>query len=330
MNVGKWSPVKIPDAFRQYTRKDEGSDDPRDSWDASRWDDPDARTLRERLKPNHGGQWLILGAVLLFGFGAMLWMTQFVPVASGNPWTLVAVAWPASLALAWVHGNERGFSRHRNLDWAFITTGRSVEALPGKFVDKFGNGDMQHIRFKLLKSRSYGGFQFRFLKLADLEANRDRLMNKAVASNRAPDSPAYLELPGPLTGENTNTVLGRVFGTHGGAMVYHDGGADVDLRITNPSNLDDDIASQVLEQLEILDKKVVPHLESEIQTLETLKQRYKTRAEQERDPELDRMFETVDRLTALVNRPRGRSGVSDEDSDVDEIRERAREQVNGQ
>jgi len=203
-----------------------------------------------------------------------------------------------------------------------------VRTLPGKFVGRFGNGDIQHAKFQIMKSRSYGAFRFQFLKLGDLEASRDQLMSKATGTNREPDSPARLLLPGPLTGENSDTVLGRVFGVHGGAVEYHDSGQETDMRVTNPATLDDDIASDVLSQLELYDQRIIPELKAEIRTVETQKNRYKQRAEAERDPELDRVFSAVDTMSSLIRRSPNR-GKSDDDGEVDEITERAREQVEG-
>jgi hypothetical protein len=327
--ISKWSPLRIPGAFRQSTDQTEGSDDPMDSWDASDWDDPDSGGWKQRLKPNHTGQWLILGAVFTVFVGVVLWLGQFFPLTHQNPWTLVAVFWPASLAVTYVKGREDGFLANSRLDWTFITTGRSVRVLPGKFVSRFGQGDIQHIKFTPLKSRVYGAFRFNFLKLGDLEADREHLMSKASGTNRGPDSDARLLLPGPLTGENTSTVLGRVYGVHGGAVEYHDSGQETDMRVTNPSTLDDDIAADVLNQLELYDHRIIPELKAEINTVETQKNRYKQRAEAERDPELDRVFSAVDTISSLLQRDGRRRNGSDEDGDVEEINERARERVEG-
>lgn len=325
--ISKWSPLRIPGAFRQYADDGgSGSGDPMDSWDASDWENPDEQGWKARITPNHAGQWLILGAVLLFAMGFILWIGQFSQATHQNPWTLVATLWPASLFGVYVYGRERGFQANQALDWTFITTGRSVRVLAGKFVERFGEGDVKHVKFTPIKTRSYGAFRFKTLKLGDLEANRDKLMSKATGSNRGPKDDARIELPGPLTGENTNTILGRVFGVHGGAVEFHDSGHEVDMRVTNPSTLDEDIAADVLSQLELFDQRIIPELKSEIQTVETQKNRYKQRAEAERDPELDRMFSAVDTMSQLINR-RGRSTSSDEDDEVDEITEKAREQV---
>lgn len=325
-DIRKWSPLRIPDAFRQHSSKTGGSDDPMDAWDASDWDDPDAEGWKQRLTPNHQGQWLILGAIALFAMGVVLWTGQFVPLTSRNPWTFVVTLWPASLLVVYVLGRETGFMRNQDLDWAFVTTGRTVRVLPGRFVERFGEGDVKHVKFALLKSRSHGAFNFNFLKLGDLEANRDKLMTKASGTNRGPDSPAHLLLPGALTGENTDTVLGTVFGVHGGAVEFHDGGSETDMRVTNPSTLDDDVAGDVLNRLELFDKRVIPMLKEQLQTVETQKNQYKQRAEAERDPELERMFQAMETVTDLVRRP-GRARGSEDNSEVEEISDRAKEQV---
>lgn len=328
--VDKWSPLRIPGALRQYSDKTEDSGGPMDSWDASDWDDPDSQGWMARLTPNHTGQWLIAGAFVMFVMGFTLWMGQFIPLTHQNPWTLVAFLWPASILLDRVHARESGFNAASRLDWTFITTGRSIRVLPGKFVERFGEGDIQHIAFTPLKSRSYGAFRFNFLKLGDLEANREKLMSKATGTNREPDSDARMLLPGPLTGENTDTVLGRVFGVHGGAVQFHDSGKDTDMRVTPPSTLDDDIAADVLNQLELYDQRIIPELKSEIRTVEQQKTRYKQRAEAERDPELDRLLSSVDTISSIIRGSHGQRGNTGEsDGEVDEITERAREQVTG-
>lgn len=328
--VGKWSPIRIPGVLRQHSDKTEGSNDPMDAWDASEWDDPDASGWKDRLTPNHAGQWFIAGAAILVLIGVILWLGTFFPLASRNPWTLVAVLWPASLLVVHVRAREVGFSAVKNLEWAFVIAGRSVRVIPGKFVERFGNGEIQHVSFTPLKGRSYAAYRFNYVKLGDLEADRENLISKATGTNRGPDSEARIELPGPLTGENTNTVLGRVFGVHGGPPTYHDSGQNVDMRVTNPDRLDDEIAADVLTQLQLYDQRIIPELKSEIKTVETQKSRYKQRAEAERDPELDRVFSAVDTMSTLINQRDGRRKNGDsEDDDVREITERAKEQVDG-
>lgn len=329
--LGKWNPLKIPDAWRSSTDQTKDSGDPMTSWDASDWDEPDDGGWKDRLTPNHAGQWLILGAAVAVFMGVVMFLGRFFSLAHQNPWTLVFFIWPASLAVTYVKGREDGFLRNRALDWTFITTGRSVRVLPGKFVERFGNGDIQHVKFTPLKSRVYGAFGFNFLKLGDLEADRENLMSKATGTNRGPESEARVLLPGPLTGENTDTVLGRVYGVHGGAVKYHDSGQETDMRVTNPNTLDDDIAADVLNQLELYDQRIIPELKSEVRTVETQKNRYKQRAEAERDPELDRLMSSVDTIANIIRGDgrRGRANGSEGDSEVDEISERAREQVNG-
>lgn len=300
------------------------------SWDASDWDEPGSGGWLDRLTPNHTGQWFVVGAVLTLFIGFTLWIGQFFPLTHRNPWTLAGAYGIAAPILAYVKGREDGFMRNRALDWAFITTGRTVEVIPGKFKKRFGNGDIKHVKFTPLKSRVYGAFDFNFLKLGHLEADRENLMSKAEETNRGPDSDAHLSLPGPLTGENSDTVLGRVYGVHGGSMEYHDSGNEIDMRITNPNTLDDDIAGDVLNQLELYDQRIIPELKSELRTVETQKNRYKNRAEAERDPELDRLLSSVDVISSIIRGDgRRRSGSEDEDSEVSEISERAREQING-
>jgi len=325
--IGKWSPLRIPDAFKMYSDEKEGSDDPMDQWDASDWDDPEAEGWRSRLTPDHIGQWMILIAGAFLSVGAILWLGRFFPLAHQNPWTIVAAAWPASLLLMYVFAREHGFRATQNLQWAFITTGRSVKVIPGKFVERFGNGDIQHIKFTPLKSRSYGAFLFKYLKLGDLDANRDKLMTKAKGTNRGPDSDATMLLPGPLTGENTDTVLGRVFGVHGGAVEFHDSGSETDMRITNPTTLDDDIAADVLNQLEMYDQRIIPELKSEVQTVETQKNRYKQRAEAERDPELDRIFSGIDTVSSIIRRDGRSRNTQNGDDEVSEVSEQARDVI---
>lgn len=323
---GKWNPIRIPDGIRQHVSH-ESDDDPMQSWNASDWDDPDASGWIDRIKPSHLGQWLLLGAALLFGAGFILWTFQFSPITHRNPWTFVAFGWPGSLAAVYVVGREHGFTQNEEIDWTFITTGRSIRLLPGEFVERFGNGEIKHIRYNIIKSRSYGAFKFNFLKLGDLDQNREDLMTKAKESNRGPDSKARMLLPGTLTGEDTDTILGRVFGVHGSTPEYIDNGSETDMRVTNPNRLDDDIAKDVLKQLEMFDRRIIPELKSEIETLETLKERYKTRAEAERDPELDRIFGAIDTVSNMMDRRSADSSDEDEDSETDEITERAREQV---
>lgn len=328
--IGKWSPLRIPDAFRQYTDQTEDSGDPFNSWDASDWNDPEASGLKSRLTPNHAGQWMILGAAVFLFLGFILWLGQFFPLTHRNPWTLVAFAWPASLLVAHVHAREVGFNAASRLEWAFITTGRSVRVIPGKFAGRFGEGDIQHVKFNMLKSRSYGAFRFNFLKLGDLEASRDKLVSKAHGTNRGPDSLATLLLPGPLTGENADTAIGRVFGVHGGAVQFHDSGDETDMRVTPPATLDDAVAADVLNQLELYDQRIIPELKAEIRTVEVQKNRYKQRAEAERDPELDRMLSSVETMAEIIRGSgRQRSRSRDSDSEADEITRRAREQVDG-
>jgi len=329
-SIGKWNPLRIPDAFRSSTDKKKDSGDPLNSWDASDWDEPDSGGWLDRITPNHAGQWFIVAAIVAGFMGVTLWLGKFFPIAHRNPWTLVAFLWPASLALTYVKGREDGFMKNRALDWTFITTGRSVRVLPGKFVERFGNGDIQHVKFTPLKSRSYGAFAFSFLKLGDLEADRENLVSKATGSNRGPDSEARILLPGPLTGENSGTVLGRVYGVHGGALEYHDSGHETDMRVTNPNTLDDDVAADVLNQLEIYNQRIIPELKSEVRTVETQKNRYKQRAEAERDPELDRLLSSVDTISSIIRGDgrRRNSPESTDDDEVSEISERAREQVN--
>lgn len=325
--ISKFSPLRIPDAFRQYASAS-GSDDPMDSWDPSEWDDPDSEGWRARLTPNHAGQWFIAAAAFLGFVAVILWSFQFVPLTHRNPWTFVFFGWPATLLVAYVVGREHGFMQNKALDWSFVITGRSLHIIPGKFVERFGTGDIQHIKFSPLKRRSYGAFNFTHLKLGDLEANREKLMSKATGSNRGPDSPAYLRLPGPLTGESSDTVLGRVFGVHGGDVQFHDSGQDTDMMVSKPSNLDDDIAGDVLNHLNLLDTRVIPELKRTISTVETQKERLRQRAEAERDPELDRMFDAVETMSKIL-RPQNRSAnTGDTDREVEEINERAREQLN--
>lgn len=334
--IDQWSPLRIPGAVRQYVSERDrdgsgGGDEPLTSWDPTDWDDPEKGGWKDRITPNHLGQWLLLGAIIALVIGFILWLGQWFPLTHRNPWTLVAFSWPASVAVMYVKGREDGFNANRELDWAAIVTGRSVSVIPGKFVERFGRGDIKHIKFKLQKSRSYGAFRFKFLKLADLNQDREDLMSKATGTNRGPEDPAHLELPGPLTGEDTDTPLGRVFGVHGSGLDYHDSGNDVDLRVLPPSNLDEGLANDVLNQLELYDQRIIPELWSEIETVETQKNRYKQRAEAERDPELDRVFSAVDQMSTLLNRNghRTRDGSGDGDGEVDEISQRAKEQVEG-
>lgn len=330
-DIGKWSPLRIPDAFRSSTDKSADSGDPMNSWDASDWDEPDSGGWLSRITPNHAGQWMILGAALTVFMGLILWLGKFFSVTHQNPWVLAVAYGIAAPILAYVKGREDGFMRNQALDWAFITTGRSVRVLPGKFVERFGNGDIQHIKFTPLKSRVYGAFSFNFLKLGDLEADRENLISKATNTNRKPESEARVLLPGPLTGENTDTVLGRVYGIHGGDVEYHDSGHETDMRVTNPNTLDDDIAADVLSQLQLYDQRIIPELKSVIRTVETQKERAKARAEAERDPEMDRVLSVVDKMSEII-RGNGRRGGGDGtngDGEVDEINDRAREQVNG-
>lgn len=326
--VDKWSPLRIPGKFRQYASQTEGSDDPLDSWDASDWDDPDKQGIIGRITPNHAGQWLIVAAVVLFGVGVLLWLGKFFQLTHRNPWTLVAFLWPASLLVKHVHGREVGFNKASDIDWTFIINGRSLTVIPGVFVERFGKGDIKHYKITPIKSRAYGAYRFKTLKLGDLDAKRENLISKAKESNRGPESDARIELPGTLTGENTETILGNVYGVHGGSVDYHDSGSEVDMRVTNPNTLNDDIANDVLTQLQLYDQRIIPELKSEIETVESQKQRYKQRAESERDPELDRIFGAMDKMSDLINR-NSRSTSTDSDDDVDDINQRAKESVGG-
>lgn len=325
--VDKWSPLRIPDAFRQHSSKTEGSDDPMNSWDPSDWDDPDSNSRLERIKPNHMGQWLIVGAGFMVLIGVILFLGQFFPLTSRNPWTLVAVFWPASLMVVHVRAREAGFNAAKKLEWAFITTGRSVRVIPGRLKGRFGEGDIQHFKYNPLKSRSYGAYRFNFLKLADLEANREDLMAKAKDTNRGPDSDAHMLLPGPLTGENSESVLGKVYGVHGGSIKYHDSGSETDMRVTNPSTLDDDIAGDVLNHLELYDQRIIPQLYSELETVESQRDRFKQRAEAEQDPQLDRIFGAIDRMSSMFD-GRKRSTEDSEETESQEIAKQAREELN--
>lgn len=327
--VDKWSPIRIPSAFRGSTDKTSDSGDPMNSWDASDWDEPEDDGWMNRLTPNHAGQWLILGAVLTMFMAFIMWIGQFFPLASGNPWTLAVGYAIAAPILTYVKGREDGFMMNRRLDWAFITTGRSVRVIPGKFVERFGNGDIQHVKFTPLKSRVFGAFKFNFLKLGDLEADRENLVSKATDSNRGPESEARFLLPGTLTGENTDTVLGQVFGVHGGSLEFHDSGNETDMRVTNPNTLDDDIAADVLNQLEMFSQRLIPELKAEIRTVETQKNRYQQRAEAERDPELDRLMSSMDTILSLVQNNGRRRGSNTADDEVEDINDLAREAVNG-
>lgn len=314
--VEKWSPLRIPDGLKQYAS--ESADDgttPLDDWDPQEWNNPESTSWKQKVTPSHMGQWLILFSLGFLIIGGLFWTGQF-RVGSGNPWVLTLTLVPAAYLVGTVLGREKGFSRVADLEWTFVKDGNFLRVLPCRFVERFG--DAEHVKVELVKSRSYGAYTFDYVTLADLDGDRDKLMAKAYQSGRGPNSRARALLPGPLTSETSDTVLGTTFGVSGGAD-YHDNGSDSDIRFSSPDSLHDDVAADVLQQLQLYDERIIPQLREELSTLEIIKERHRKRAVKERDPELDRMMESVEQMSKIMQT----SDVEDADgrSTADEVTE---------
>lgn len=313
MGIGKFSPLKFPDALKQYASENSGNgdggtgeqSDPSDAWDPDDWKNPDSGGGRlSRLIPSHTGQWMVAFAVLTAAIGFAFWAFKFFPGAYRNGTTLIATLWPASVALAYLKGREDGIraiaSAYSKLEWAVLDLGSTAKVLPGRVRERFGKGN--HYRFNPLKGRSYGGFQFSWLKLGDLPGDREKLMQKAVDEKRGPDDPANYTLPGPLCVESTNTVLKKVIVCQGDHEGYQDSGNGSDMRISAPSEIDEDRGRELAKLLDLYDNHILPAMMNEISTLRSLMERKEDIIREQNDPRLDEIYRGIDRLTNLASK----------------------------
>jgi len=312
MGIGKFSPLKFPDALKQYASENSGNDsgtgeetDPRDAWDPETWKNPDSGGgILSRIIPSHHGQWMVAFAVLTAVIGFSIWAFKFFPGAYRNGTTLIATLWPASVALAYLKGREDGIraiaSAYSDLEWAVLDFGSTAKVLPGRVRERFGKGN--HYRFNPLKGRSYGGFQFSWLKLGDLPGDRDRLMQKAADEKRGPEDPANYTLPGPLCVETTNSVLKKVIVCQGTSDDFQDSGLNSDMRVSAPSEIDEDRGRELAQLLDLYDNHILPAMMNEISTLKSLIERKEDIIREQNDPRLEEIYRGIDRLTNLANK----------------------------
>lgn len=166
-------PENMPtDRLRQYMPGDVDDDDAKRAHNPHEWADPD-RTWRERLIPQTTAKKVLAAAFGVLALGAIVYLWPVVGAFFNSPIALGVAALVASYLVVWLHGNQSGMNRYKNLEKWVRFEGDKAEVAAVERVDEENDDGLP--LFQPIKRLSYGGFNKTNLKRRDLPYKPSKL-----------------------------------------------------------------------------------------------------------------------------------------------------------
>lgn len=159
-------PENMPtDKLRQYMPGDLDAEDAQQVHNPHEWDDPE-RSWKERLIPSTVARQILAAAIGVLLLGLLLHFYPLVGAFFGSLFTLGGAALLASHLIVWLHGNQRGMDRYKDLDKWVRFEGDDADVAAVERLDEENDDGVP--LFNAIKRLSYGGFNKTLLPRRDL------------------------------------------------------------------------------------------------------------------------------------------------------------------
>jgi len=165
-------PSNASERLRQYIPGDVDDDDADRVHNPHEWAEPE-RTWRERLIPQTTAKQILAAAGIAFAIGMILYLWPIIGPFFQSPTAIVLGAAIASYLLVWLHGNQQGMNRYRDLDKWVRVEGDGAKVAPVERIDEEADDGLP--LFRTIKRLSYGGFNREYLRRRDLPYDTSEL-----------------------------------------------------------------------------------------------------------------------------------------------------------
>jgi hypothetical protein len=247
---GGLNPLNWPTRLSQYRTKDPNADGAREVSDPHKWENPDP-SRKERLTPNTTAGWLF-GAVVFFVVGGLtLYLMPIFGPAFRNEMILGGVGVVSFLILYYLWARHQGFRAAMRVDKSIVYYGDEADVRVGEHQ---GTDGKSHL-FTEWTDISYGGFNPRPLKRRDLPYDPARLRATTGRKDEVGEEPVVDRLNRSTVEVDTETV-GKVLVTHADGMQWDEFGQESDRYTTRPATIDEDVARQMTQLIESLERSI--------------------------------------------------------------------------
>lgn len=159
-------PENMPtDKLRQYIPGDVDDEDARRIHNPHEWADPE-RTWKERLVPETVAKKILLAAVGVFALAFLVYLYPIVGAFFQSPLVLGLGFLLGSYLVVWLHGNQAGIQRYKDLEKWVRLRGDGAKVAAVERLDEESDDSLP--LFRTITRLSYGGFNATTLKRRDL------------------------------------------------------------------------------------------------------------------------------------------------------------------
>lgn len=225
------NPMNIPDYYRSYRSGDPDQDGPDEFHNPHEWSEPDT-TWRERLVPSTTAKKIGAAAVGIFALGMLIYLYPIVRPLFQSPSAIFLAVLVAAFLLVWLHGNQRGMERYRDLEKWVRLEGDSAKIAAVERVDDETEDGVP--LFEPIKRLSYGGFNVTPLQRRDLPYETSKLKQYPTDDGTEPVTDAANK----FTHEVETDTLGKFYVTDTAGLEWADGMIGAERYATNPHKLD--------------------------------------------------------------------------------------------
>lgn len=308
-------------AFRDYASTEDTDGDAAHAGDPHSWEDPDKKSLRERIAPKTLPEKLVATAVIFLFLGILLNSLPLIQVLYLNPLTMVVAVLTASHALVAVWGMRKGWSKRVDYALSAVHSASSGVTRRGKVV---GETDSYYI-FESIKGLTPTGYLPSYLTIGDLFPNSRGLRAKfgrAEPGEDLSEVPARDRLPKATTVRLQTETEGDVLLTQAGdaegnLLKLDDTGAETDRFATTPVRPDIEMARAIAEELDKLNEEIIPGLEERLNIRSRRLQDLREESRSSEDPSLQRSLAILTSLSEVMQTMNQNPSREDDDLDQD-------------
>lgn len=226
------NPLNMPDYYRQYRSEDPDNDGPGEIHNPHEWSDPE-RSWRDRIVPDTTAKKIGVTAIGVIVLGLGIYLYPIIRPLFQSPAVIALAVLGATYLLVWLHGNQAGMERYRDLEKWVRLEGDNATVVPVERIDDDHEDGLP--LFQPIKRLSYGGFDVAKLPRRDLPFETSKL-------KRYPDDDGtdpVTDAANHFTHETESDALGRFYVTDTGGLEWADGMDGAERYATNPNKLDE-------------------------------------------------------------------------------------------